>query len=517
MEFSLAAFPLLILAAWLEGISWAQLGVLLVLATIVYNTLLAIYRVLLSPLANIPGPKVAAVTYLYEIYYDVWQGGQYFKRIAEMHEKYGPIVRINPDEVHFNDPEFIDVLFPGPARKTDKHSSLGRRTGTQDSIVATVDHDMHRKRRNTINGFFSIASIRRLEPIMQESMRKLLARMATAGETGEVLRMHFVFKACTSDIITKYAFGDSFHFLDEDDFATPYMEASDFFHLFNHAMCHFPIVGTLLAKAPVWAIKTFIPGLSDMWDKREMWLEQVERIKASPNPDRFKDTIFEGILSSKLPEEEKTNARLAHEAQLIVFAGQLLVHPDMYQRLREELIVAIPDPSQIPCYAQLETLPYLHAVMQEVIRLHPGVVSRLTRVSPTRPIEYIDQRHGKTYVLPPGTPTNMTCQIAHMNPKVFQDPYTFNPQRWIDNRRLDRAFIGFARGTRNCIGMNFARQEMYIILATILLRYDVYHGQEGPTLELYNTTRERDIDIVRDMIIPFPAKGSAGLQLRVRS
>jgi cytochrome P450 len=39
-----------------------------------------------------------------------------------------------------------------------------------------------------------------------------------------------------------------------------------------------------------------------------------------------------------------------------------------------------------------------------------------------------------------------------MNPDVFDDPYAFRPQRWIDNPRLDRAFIGFARGTRNCIG-----------------------------------------------------------------
>lgn len=134
--------------------------------------------------------------------------------------------------------------------------------------MATIDHDMHRKRRNAINGFFSSASIRRLEPIMQESMANLLRRMDEAGRKGEVLRMHYVLKACTSDIITKYAFGDSFHFLDQDDYATPYMEATDVFHLFNHAMCHFPIVGTLLAKAPTWAIKTFIPSLGDMWDKR---------------------------------------------------------------------------------------------------------------------------------------------------------------------------------------------------------------------------------------------------------
>jgi hypothetical protein len=65
--------------------------------------------------------------------------------------------------------------------------------------------------------------------------------------------------------------------------------------------------------------------------------------------------------------------------------------------------------------------------------------------------------------------------------------------------------------------MNFARQEMYIILATIVLNYDIYTGQKGPTLELYDTTRERDIDVNRDMIIPFAAKGSHGLRVRVRN
>jgi cytochrome P450 len=124
----------------------------------------------------------------------------------------------------------------------------------------------------------------------------------------------------------------------------------------------------------------------------------------------------------------------------------------MYQRVKTEVENAVPDRSEIPSYSQLETLPFLHAVMQEVLRVHPGIVSRMPRVSPQQPIVYTDKRRGATYVLPPGTPTNMTCQIAHMNSDVFDDPYAFRPQRWIDNPRLDRAFIGFARGTRNCIG-----------------------------------------------------------------
>lgn len=58
---------------------------------------------------------------------------------------------------------------------------------------------------------------------------------------------------------------------------------------------------------------------------------------------------------------------------------------------------------------------------------------------------------------------------------------------------------------------------MAIVLATLLNKYDLYRGQEGPTLELYNTIRERDIVANSEMIIPMPAKGSHGLRIRVRS
>lgn len=196
-----------------------------------------------------------------------------------------------------------------------------------------------------------------------------------------------------------------------------------------------------------------------------MWLDEVEKIRSSPNPERIKSTIFEGVLSSKLPAEEKTNARLAHEAQLVVFAGQgttaytlsaaiyeLLANPAELAKVKAELASALPDADATPSYSQVETLPCFQAAIQETMRLHPGVVARLPRVSPTEPIVYSDKQRGRQYVIPAGVTTSMTAQIAHMNKDVFEEPEKFAPQRWIDNPRLDRAFIGFARGTRNCIG-----------------------------------------------------------------
>lgn len=55
---------------------------------------------------------------------------------------------------------------------------------------------------------------------------------------------------------------------------------------------------------------------------QQWWIKRVRQIRSSPNPEDIKNTIFEGILGSSLPDEEKTDARMAHDAQLIGLAGE---------------------------------------------------------------------------------------------------------------------------------------------------------------------------------------------------
>ncbi|KAI1156181.1 cytochrome P450 [Nemania diffusa] len=339
----------------------------------------------------------------------------------------GPIVRINPDEVHLDDPEILDTIFPSAGRRTSKPKVVGKRTGTPNSMVATMDHDMHRRRRNAVNTFFSTASIQRLEPIMQDHISRI-------------------------DVITIYAFGDSFGFLDEPDLGRPYFEATGLFFELTHIFGHFT----------------------------------CREIRISPNPERIKNTIFEGILNSGLPDEDKTDARLAAEAQLVVFAGE--------------------GTTAYTLTAVVDSLPYLNAIINEVVRLHPGVMNRQPRISPDVPI-----------VLPPGTLTTMSPLTTHMNASVFPGPYEFRPLRWIDNPKIARAFLGFSRGSRGCLGMNLAGKEMAMILGTLFRRYELYSGQEGRTLELFDTQRARDIDPHSDYVIPIPAPGSKGLQGRIRA
>jgi hypothetical protein len=80
--------------AHLSGLTLAEVAVYLATILVVYSTALVTYRLWLSPLSRFPGSPLAKATYLYEFYYDWVKPGQYFRRIHEMHQRYG--IFLNP-------------------------------------------------------------------------------------------------------------------------------------------------------------------------------------------------------------------------------------------------------------------------------------------------------------------------------------------------------------------------------------------------------------------------------------
>lgn len=67
-----------------------------------YVFIKTVYRLYFHPLRNFPGPKIAAVTTLYNAYYDICDSGL-VKRLPKLHKKYGPVIRTQPNEVHVAD------------------------------------------------------------------------------------------------------------------------------------------------------------------------------------------------------------------------------------------------------------------------------------------------------------------------------------------------------------------------------------------------------------------------------
>jgi hypothetical protein len=176
-------------------------------------------------------------------------------------------------------------------------------------------------------------------------------------------------------------------------------------------------------------------------------------------------------------------------------------------------------------------------VIQEGIRLHPGVSLRQDRVAPDQELVY-QNPSGKTYVIPAGvsialsfsgqvpkltwlpqTAVGMTAPLLNRLESLYPSPRTFYPERYLSDPGLTRYQLAFSKGTRQCIGMNLAYTELQYILAGIFRRYDLYDSsnkaQSGPTLELFETSRE-DVDMACDFITTATKPGSKGVRLIVR-
>ncbi|KAM0305048.1 hypothetical protein ACHAO8_011224 [Botrytis cinerea] len=147
---------------------------------LIYCILGVVYRLYFHPLSRFPGPLLPAVTLWSEFYYECIQSGQYFLKIAQWHEKYGPIIRIGPNEIHVSDPEYYNTLFSYNAVR-NKDPFYTAQFNTPDTEFGAEDHYVHRMRRSALNPFFSKASIDRLSPMLTSMKIRTQIREILSG------------------------------------------------------------------------------------------------------------------------------------------------------------------------------------------------------------------------------------------------------------------------------------------------------------------------------------------------
>jgi cytochrome P450 len=177
-----------------------SLSLLAISIIIIYAIALVIHRLYLSPIAHFPGPKLAAATWSYQFYYDVVLQGKYMFKIKQLHDKYGPVIRINPYELHVIDPDFLDVLYTGHSHKRNKWTYYTGVLGTPGASMNTNSHDLHRIRRSALNPFFSKASIRKLQPLVDAKVDQLLERFADLQKSEDILIVNHASSAFTNGV-----------------------------------------------------------------------------------------------------------------------------------------------------------------------------------------------------------------------------------------------------------------------------------------------------------------------------
>jgi len=155
----------------------------------------------------------------------------------------------------------------------------------------------------------------------------------------------------------------------------------------------------------------------------------------------------------------------------------LAQYPEVERRLLEELRDVLGGAE--PSVADMPRLRYTEMVMRESMRLYPPAwrVGREATVA----------CEVGGYPIAPGSQLIMSQWVIHRDPRFFDDPLRFSPERWEGDlvKRLPRyAYFPFGGGARRCIGDTFAMMEGTLILAAVAQRYSL-SLLPGPPVELW--------------------------------
>ena len=176
-----------------------------------------------------------------------------------------------------------------------------------------------------------------------------------------------------------------------------------------------------------------------------------------------KDTIFTDVLGAGV--DTTTSA-----ASFVLYC--LASNPDKQEILRNEINEVFSSGEEISGRT-LQLMKYMHAVNLEAQRLFPLIVFFQRKL----PVDLVLSG----YQVPAGTIVQSNANFTNSrNPKYFEDPNSFIPERWLDKSlHKDNRFVlsgSFGMGSRMCPGRRFAMQEVETLVISLLRRFKLeYH------------------------------------------
>ncbi|EHK24114.1 uncharacterized protein TRIVIDRAFT_190955 [Trichoderma virens Gv29-8] len=454
--------PGVALAAWLIILGFA------------YLISIPIYNVWFHPLRKYPGPRLWAATRI-PLTRMIFSGMSH-RKIYELHQTYGDVVRVAPDELSYiNGAAWNDIM---------GHRKRGQGENGKDHIffqshkhsVISANRENHTRMRRTLSHGFSAQAMLDQQPLIQSYVDMLISKLReNCADGNQPMEMTSWYNWTTFDIIGDLAFGEPFGCLQNSDYH-PWV--SLIFQRIrvssiNTALRRFPLgdslIQLLVSKE---ARKNFDAHF-------QLTQEKVNKRLAETNPR----SDFMEVMTKREGDMKFSRAELWDNASLLIIAGSettattlsgvtfmLLTHQTVFQKTIDEVRSSFSNESEIDLLS-VQKLSYMTAVLQETLRIYPPVPTAIPRRA----------QPGGDVICGQYVPENTLLGIwqwpMYHNAKNFTLPDSFIPERWLGDARFSsdprEVLQPFSYGPRNCIGKNLAYAEMRLILAKILWNFDI--------------------------------------------
>ncbi|KAL8101261.1 hypothetical protein AgCh_033222 [Apium graveolens] len=179
--------------------------------------------------------------------------------------------------------------------------------------------------------------------------------------------------------------------------------------------------------------------------------------------------------------------------------AEMMNKPQIIQKVQEELEIVVGE-NNIVEESHLPKLPYLYAVMKEILRLHP-VVPLLVPHCPSETCVV------GGYTVPEGSRVFINVWSIHRDPSIWNKPLEFIPERFLDGQ-LDQSgknfdYLPFGSGRRTCVGIAMAENMFLFSLASLLHSFDwkLPQGQKLDLTEKFGIVMKKAVPLV---LIPSP-------------
>ncbi len=391
--------------------------------------------------------------------------------------EYGDLVsaRFGPMPILFaNHPDLVEEVLVRQNRKFIKHYRLRQAKLTLGQGLLTSEGDFWRQQRKLAQPAFHRDRIAGYADLMVGFTDRLLAEWSD----GQARDLQADLMRLTLEIVTKALFGAE---LGGD--AAEVREAME-------TLMHSFLATT---SSPV-IVPRWIPTPNNLRVKAA--IRRLDRVlfriitrRREENQDRGDllsmllaardDESGRGMTDRQLRDECMTLFLAGHEttASTLAWAWSLLAqHLEAEARLHEEVDAVLGE--RLPTLADLPKLAFADHLITETLRLYPpGWMLGRESIAP---FELGGYRFGK------GVTVFMTTYVIHRDPRWYDDPEAFRPERWADGllQRIPRyAYFPFGGGPRICIGNNFALMEATLVLATIARKYRLSPAP-GATVEV---------------------------------
>ncbi len=358
--------------------------------------------------------------------------------------------------VLLSDPDDIRTVFTGSAEAMHAGAAnqllapvVGKRS------ILLLDEAAHLRQRRLLLPPFHGERMLRYEQIMAEAAERELA----GWQEGETIELLGRMQGITLEVILRAVFGI------EDG-----LELERLGRLLRRMLSSTTSVRQLALRLIVGPDSQRLERrLREVLDPVDQELYRViaER-RADPLLDQ-RDDILSMLLAARDEDgEAMTEVELRDELMTLLLAGhettasslawafeQLTHQPQTLQRLASELRGGGGDQS------------YSDAVIFETMRLRP-VLPIVLRVI-TEPITVGQGR----FRLPAGTRVAPAIMLVHLREDIYPEPFSFRPERFLDNPPGTYSWIPFGGGMRRCVGASFAQFEMKAVLRAVLTNFEL--------------------------------------------